>query len=95
MVTVGLHVLLVLKVPPVEELVRLTVVVARTLDGLPNLSWVWTVRVEEHVPAVRVWGGVVKTSFAGVPALMVSGWVADVRLVADAVMVGLPALVSL
>ena len=46
--------MLVLKVPPEAELVRLTVVVERTLDGLPNLSWVRTVRVEEHVPAVRV-----------------------------------------
>jgi hypothetical protein len=50
---VGIHVLLVLKVPPVEELDSVTAVALPTFEGLLNLSCVWTVMVEEQTPATR------------------------------------------
>jgi hypothetical protein len=48
-VVVGVHVEEVEKVPPVEELAKVTV--TPPVVGLPKLSWDWTVRVDEQVPA--------------------------------------------
>src|SRR2546426_113587 len=95
LVVVGVQVLLVLKVPPEEELDSVTEVAVATLDGLPNWSCVWTVMIEEQTPAIKVWVGVVKTSFEGAAAFTVSVCIADVRPVAEAVMVGVPDSVSL
>ena len=98
LVVVGVQVLLVLKVPPEEELDSVTEVAVATLDGLPNWSCVWTVMIEEQTPAIKVWVGVMKTSFEEVADLTaVSICEALVNPDAEAVMVGpgLAALVSL
>src|SRR5207244_12027217 len=97
LVVVGVQVLLVLKVPPEEELDSVTEVAVATLDGLPNWSCVWTVMIEEQTPAIKVWVGVMKTSFEEVADLTaVSICEALVNPDAEAVMVGpgLAALVS-
>src|SRR2546428_7579090 len=79
-------------------LVSATVSVLEGLDGLPKLSWLWTVigpAVGLEV-AVKLKAELVKTSLLAAPALTVSVWV-TVELKAPlpvAVMVGVPALVS-
>src|SRR2546425_5909738 len=79
-------------------LVSATISVLEGLDGLPKLSWLWTVigpAVGLEV-AVKLKAEVVKTSLLAAAALTVSVWV-TVELMAPlpaAVMVGVPALVS-
>src|SRR2546428_742933 len=83
------------------ELMRVlcgSVSVLEGLDGLPKLSWLWTVigpAVGFEV-AVKLKAELVKTSLLAAAALTVSVWV-TVELKAPllaAVMVGVPALVS-
>src|SRR3989442_295816 len=79
-------------------LVRATVSVLEGLDGLPKLSWLWTVigpAVGLEV-AAKLRAEVMKTSLLAAAALTVSVWV-TVELKAPlpvAVMAGVPALVS-
>jgi hypothetical protein len=64
-------------------------VLAATLAGAPAPFWDWMVKVMEHVPAIRVWGLVMKASFTGLPLeRTVSFWVAEIRVTEEAVMTG-------
>jgi hypothetical protein len=56
---------------PLEELDKLTLIVASAVFGLLNWSCRWTVIVPEVTPAVTVTGEVVKTSLVAVAAFTV------------------------
>jgi hypothetical protein len=82
---------------PLDELDRVTVLVASVVFGLPNESCRCTVRVLEATPAVTVTGEVVNTSLFAAAGFTASTCVAEVIVLGEvlaAVMVGPPALVS-
>ena len=81
-------------VPP-EVLESVTVLVDSAVFGLPNWSCRWTVMFPEVVPAARVTGAVVNTSLVTDAAVTVSCCVPEVSPAEEAVIVGVPALVSL
>jgi hypothetical protein len=83
-------------VPP-DELDSVTVLVASVVFALPKESCRCTVIVPDATPAVTVTAEVVKTSLLATSGLTASTCVAEVMVLGEvlaAVMVGLPALVS-
>jgi hypothetical protein len=78
---------------PVELEDRVIVVAVALVEGLPNTSTTPTVKevvAEALAPALKV----LMPSLVPGSAVIVAVWVAEVRPVAAAVMVGVPALVS-
>jgi hypothetical protein len=79
---------------PVEMLESVTVLVVSAVFGLPNWSCRCTVMLLEVAPAARLTGEVVNTSLLTPAAATGSCCVAEIRPVEEAVIVGVPALVS-
>src|SRR5688572_4340574 len=83
-------------VPVAEAVVdRLTWVFSATLEAFPNESRDSTRSWAEQAPAATVRGGVANASWLGGPDRMVCVCMPLVRDPEDAVMVGIPAVVSL
>jgi hypothetical protein len=79
---------------PVEELDKLTLIVASLVFGLLYWSCRCTVMLADATPAVTVTGDVVNTSLLADAGFTVSCCVASVSEPLCAVTVGVPALVS-
>jgi hypothetical protein len=78
-----------------EAMDKVTEPLFAVVTTLPKVSWTWTSTEGIALPAVPGPGVVgLKPSLVAAPALMVSGWVPADSPVAEAVISGVPALVS-